>query len=178
MAEFRKQRSHSQLDDVLTAVFRLNGSLLSARDRLVKDLGLTNTLWQVLDEVSLEASPLSVAQIARRIGLTRQAVQRTTNDLVASGMATVSASPVDRRTHLIALTVKGAGALAAANERHREWLATFSSALGGDSLDKAADFMRTANMIVGALPNRQEMVRANTIHTKSILETYDVRRQA
>jgi DNA-binding MarR family transcriptional regulator len=167
MAEFHKQRSHGQLDDLLTAVFRLNGTLLSARDRLVKDLGLTSALWQVLDEVSLQECPLSVAQIARPIGLTRQAVQRTTNDLMASAMATVSANPVDRRTHLIALTEKGADALATANERQREWLTAFSSALGGDSLDKAADFMRTVNVIVGALPNRQEMAGADDIQTKS-----------
>jgi GntR family transcriptional regulator, transcriptional repressor for pyruvate dehydrogenase complex len=118
---------------------------------LVKDLGLTSALWQVLTVVSQARGLQSAAHIARKIGLTRQAVQRTANQLVASGMATFSNNPDDRRTQLIRITVQGEAALNAANDRQSAWLSTFGNALGGDTLETAAAFMRTANVIVGDL---------------------------
>src|SRR5215831_3423233 len=78
------------LNDAVTRlilqVFRLNGRLLAAGDRLVEDLGLTSARWQVLGAISVARTPQPVAHIARSMGLTRQAVQRTVNELAASGL--------------------------------------------------------------------------------------------
>jgi DNA-binding MarR family transcriptional regulator len=117
MSDIRTQPSQSQIDELLNAAFRLNGALLSARDKLGKDVGLSSALWQVMSEVARGTNLLSAAQIARRVGLTRQAVQRTVNELAAAGMVAFADDPDDRRSQLISMTVKGKEALALANDR-------------------------------------------------------------
>jgi GntR family transcriptional regulator, transcriptional repressor for pyruvate dehydrogenase complex len=152
MADFQTQPSQSQIDELLNAAFRLHGALLSARDKLVKDIGLSSALWQVMNEAARGSHLLSAAQIARRIGLTRQAVQRTVNDLAAAGMVTFTDDPDDRRSQLIGISEKGAVALAIANERQREWMAAFGDKLDRGTLAKSEDFMCMATAIAGEVP--------------------------
>jgi GntR family transcriptional regulator, transcriptional repressor for pyruvate dehydrogenase complex len=155
MSDIRTQPSQSQIDELLNAAFRLNGALLSARDKLGKDIGLSSALWQVMSEVARGTNLLSAAQIARRVGLTRQAVQRTVNELAAAGMVAFADDPDDRRSQLISMTVRGKEALALANDRQLEWMAAFGGELDRDTLAKAADFMCTATAIAGEVPELQ-----------------------
>ena len=55
------------LTGLVLAVFRLNGQLLAAGDRLVADLGLTSARWQVLGAIALAPSPQPVAWLARNM---------------------------------------------------------------------------------------------------------------
>src|SRR5712692_9690594 len=75
------------LTELILDVFRLNGRLLAAGDRLVADIGLTSARWQVLGAIALAATPSPVAHLARGMGLTRQGAHRTVNDLGAEGLA-------------------------------------------------------------------------------------------
>ena len=72
MVSRQRTASGSALSLLILDVFRLNGRLLAAGDRMVEDLGLTSARWQVLGAVALAAAP--VAWIARNMGLTRQGV--------------------------------------------------------------------------------------------------------
>ena len=69
--------------EVLTAlileIFQLNGTLLAAGNQITKPHGMTSARWQIMGAIELAGQPLTVSQIARRMGLTRQAVQRIAN---------------------------------------------------------------------------------------------------
>ncbi|HEU4740990.1 MAG TPA: helix-turn-helix domain-containing protein, partial [Meiothermus sp.] len=65
-------------------VFRLNGLLLEAGDELTRPVGQTSARWQVLGVV--EHGPVTVPQVARVMGLTRQGVQRTADLLEEDGL--------------------------------------------------------------------------------------------
>lgn len=111
--------------DAVTALiletFRLNGRLLAAGDALVGGLGLTSARWQVLGAMAAAPLPLSVAQIARAMGLTRQAVQRLANDMERDGLLRFAANPHHRRAKLVVMTPSGQGAYAAAMRRQAPW---------------------------------------------------------
>ena len=81
--------------DALTALvlpaFALNGEFLEAAAVITAPHELTPARWQVLGAVLEE--PLPVAEIARRVGLTRQSVQRVANDVVAQGWARWQPNP-------------------------------------------------------------------------------------
>src|SRR4029077_9673093 len=62
--------AQNTITDFVLETFRLNGRLLASGDALVADLGLTSARWQVIGAVALSPVPLSVAQIARNMGLT------------------------------------------------------------------------------------------------------------
>src|SRR5580692_11476207 len=93
--------------DLVVTVFRLNGSLIEAGNRLVGDIGLTSAWWQVLGALSLSPAPLPVAHIARNMGLSRQSVQRTADLLAEKGLVRFTANPHHQRAKLIVLTPEG-----------------------------------------------------------------------
>src|SRR5947207_3121813 len=93
--------------EVILSVFRANGLLLAAGDLLAAGHGLTSARWQVLGAIALAQRPLTVPQIARRMGLTRQSVHTTVNRLVADGMVELIANADHRRSQLARLTELG-----------------------------------------------------------------------
>lgn len=111
----------AELTALMLDVFRVNGALLSAGDRLVAPLGLTSARWQVLGSIALSDRPLPVAHLARVMGLSRQAVQRVVNDLAGEGFVAFEENPHHKRAQLVVLTKKGAGTYAAASEREAPW---------------------------------------------------------
>src|SRR6266542_6797188 len=89
------------LTSLILQIFTLNGRLLTAGDRLAGPVGLTSARWQVLGAIALAASPQPVANLARNMGLTRQAVQRTVNELSAEGFVGFDANPHHQRAKLV-----------------------------------------------------------------------------
>ena len=72
-------------------VYEAAGALRRLGERTARAEGLTQARWQVLSVASEEA--LTVPQAARRLGVTRQNVQRVANDLVELGHAAYTANP-------------------------------------------------------------------------------------
>lgn len=132
---------HSAGGATLTAlvleIFRLNGRLLAAGDRLVGSLGLTSARWQVLGAVHFAEEAQSVSWLARSMGLTRQAVQRTANDLEAEGLIAFKTNPAHRRAQLVALTKKGRAVYAAADRLQRPWVNRLAKGLERTDLERS-----------------------------------------
>src|SRR5918996_1794690 len=89
---------------VILATFRANGLLLAAGDVLAAGDGLTAARWQVLGAIALAERPLTVPQIARRMGLTRQSVHATVKRLVGGGLVELLPNEDHRRSPLVRLT--------------------------------------------------------------------------
>jgi len=105
--------------ELILETFRLNGALIAAGDRLVGDLGLTSARWQVLG--SLHQGPATVADIARRMGLTRQNVQRIADCLATDGFVSTSENPAHRRAKLYELTAHGSTVMEEVARRQAQW---------------------------------------------------------
>jgi DNA-binding MarR family transcriptional regulator len=139
-------------------VFKLNGRLLAAGDRLVQDVGLTSARWQVLGAIALAHTPQPVAGIARTMGLSRQGVQRTVNELVASGLLEFRTNPHHQTAQLVVLTRKGAAAYEAAHARQRPWAEHLSDGL------RSAD-LAIAQRVLSLLTERLEAAERSPIKT-------------
>lgn len=111
----------NSLGALVVEIFRLNGALLAQGDRMSGDLGMTSARWQVLGALELAQQPLTVAKIARNMGLTRQSVQRTVNELDAARFVSFSDNPDHRRARLVAPTVKGRKVYREIMRRQAEW---------------------------------------------------------
>jgi DNA-binding MarR family transcriptional regulator len=131
------------ITELVLETFRLNGRLLAAGDALVADLGLTSARWQVLGAVALSPVPLSVAQIARNMGLTRQAVQRLADEIEGDGLLRFAPNPHHQRAKLILLTAAGKSAFAAAMKRQAAWAAALGRGFGVREIAAAATTLRT-----------------------------------
>lgn len=93
------------LTDVILTTFRLNGRLLEVAQEFAAAGEITAAWWQVLGGVLDE--PRTVAEIGRRMGMTRQGVQRVADLLVARGLAEYQPNPAHRRAKLLACTEAG-----------------------------------------------------------------------
>ncbi|MEM7008464.1 MAG: MarR family transcriptional regulator [Thermodesulfobacteriota bacterium] len=93
--------------DLILDVFKLSGLLVSEGDQLTAELGLTSARWKVLGAVALAEKPLTVSQIARTMGQSRQSVQRIANRLIDQGIFIYQNNPAHKRARLLKLTKKG-----------------------------------------------------------------------
>jgi DNA-binding MarR family transcriptional regulator len=137
------------ITDLILEVFRLNGRLLTTGDRLTEDIGLTSARWQVIGAIALAEAPQPVANLARSMGLSRQAVQRTVNDLDINGLVTFATNPHHQRAKLVVLTRKGLAAYNAAGTRQAPWADQLARDLHEEEL-------ATAARVLGALTRKLE----------------------
>jgi DNA-binding MarR family transcriptional regulator len=93
------------LTDVILTTFRLNGRLMDVARDFAAAGGITAAWWQVLGGVLDE--PRTVAEIGRRMGMTRQGVQRVADLLAERGLAEYRPNPAHRRAKLLACTEAG-----------------------------------------------------------------------
>jgi DNA-binding MarR family transcriptional regulator len=131
----RRSSAGDALTDLVLLVFRLNGRLLDVADAITEGSGLTAARWQVLGGVLRE--PLSVAAVARNMGLTRQSVQRLADVLVAEGLCEYRDNPAHRRAKLLAPTAAGWAAIERIHPIQVDWANRVSAAVGEDALRAA-----------------------------------------
>lgn len=129
------------MTSLILETFRLNGALLSAGNRLTKPFDLTSARWQVLGPIADEL--LTVAQIARRMGLARQGVQRIVNDLVDLGLVTLKPNLDHKRAPLVALTKTGKEIMEEVNTVQAEWVNELTKGFSEQQISEALNLMAT-----------------------------------
>jgi len=141
-----EQRARTAEGDAATAVvleiFRVNGLVLADGNRLAVAEGLTAARWQVLGAVALAGRPLTVPQIARRMGLTRQAVQESVNRMLAEALVEARDNLDHRRSPLIGLTELGRRKYTAVDQRQSRWINELAAGLQITDLAAAARVLR------------------------------------
>lgn len=116
------------LSDSALTTFRLNGQFMAVAEQLAEPAGLTATRWQVLGAILGE--PLTVSDIARTMGITRQSVQRTADVLAAQGLVAYHDNPAHRRAKLVEATDAGRDAVHRINPGHAALAAQLCGHLG------------------------------------------------
>src|SRR5215470_2398385 len=119
---------------VVLEILRVNGLLLATGSQLAAQEGLTAARWQVLGAVALAGRPLTVPQIARRMGLTRQAVQASVNQLRTQALIETIENLDHRRSPLIKLTQLGSQKYAALDQWQTRWINELSAGLDSSEL--------------------------------------------
>lgn len=122
-------------DDIWTqfalSIFNLNGWIVQAGDAISQAIGQSSARWQVLGSVY---EPQTVAEIARRLGLARQSVQRVADVLEKEGLVFSMDYPTDRRTKLLSLTPQGFEVLSEIYARQVVWSQRVMTKLNSEQL--------------------------------------------
>ena len=129
------------LTQLILEIFQINGELLAAGNKITKPFGLTSARWQVMGAIDLAERPLTVAQIARRMGLTRQAVQRIVNDLKQLNMIEMLDNRDHKRAPLIAITTAGETVMEKINQAQISWVNQLSSGLNDRTIHQAHNLL-------------------------------------
>jgi DNA-binding MarR family transcriptional regulator len=123
--------------ELILSAFRTNGLLLDAGDQLSADEGLTSARWQVLGAIALAERPLTVPQIGRRMGLTRQSVHATVNRLVRDGFLELGPNADHRRSPIVGLTKQGSAKYEALDARQVAWINRLARGIARSDIETA-----------------------------------------
>jgi DNA-binding MarR family transcriptional regulator len=147
------------LGALIFEILRTGNALVVAGDALMAPLGLTSARWQVLGTLA-HTGPQTVSDLARRLSLSRQSVQRVVDQMAGAGLLVARPNPAHRRAPLIALTAAGAALQAQAEARRLGWTADLAARL--DTAD-AADAARLMRRLRQALAPRAEASRPGLV---------------
>ncbi|MDA3917270.1 MAG: MarR family transcriptional regulator [Deltaproteobacteria bacterium] len=104
-------------------------------------MGLTSALWQVLGAISEQS--ISIAQIGRNMGLTRQSVRRSANVLMDKGFVRFEENPDHKRAKLVVPTKTGRKVLNQIETIQVEWSNKVSNGLSVTNLKTLIQTMKT-----------------------------------
>lgn len=147
--------------ELVLELFHVNGLLLEAGDELTRPVGLSSARWQVLG--ALEHGPSPVANVARVMGLSRQAVQQTADALVRDGFTEYLTNPHHHRAKLVSLTPKGRDALAFTAERQAIWANALSE---GHTAERLQDALTLLQQLGQSLEPSTDRSRASSLRGK------------
>lgn len=132
----RRTPAGNAFSTVAILILRLAGHLTAAGDELARPAGQTSARWQVL--AAAENEPVTVAHIARALGLARQSVQRVADVLAKEGLAAYQENPAHRRAKLLRLMPKGRAVLRSIQAAQQPWADRLGGEIGESELQRAA----------------------------------------
>lgn len=109
----------SDANTVLHGIFEANRLLREAGEKLASTAGQTHARRMVLQTATDGAT---VPDIARKLGLHRQGIQRITDELVAEGLGYYVDNPRHRLSKLFRVSEKGSAALSDIHRAHTAWV--------------------------------------------------------
>jgi DNA-binding MarR family transcriptional regulator len=110
-------------------------------DRLMQGTGITNARWQTLSELFALEKPVTVSELARYMGLTRQAIQRLADDMASDGLVEFAANPSNARAMHLLLTEPGKAACDDALEREWQWANAIAKDFDAEQIACAVTFL-------------------------------------
>jgi DNA-binding MarR family transcriptional regulator len=125
----------NEVERLVEDVLECAGALRRYGDALTRSLGQTEARWAVLSVLSGGAR--TVPQVARRLGVTRQSVQRVANLLAAEGLIESVANPDNARSPLFCLSERGEDLLAAITRAADPWHRRVGEELSLDDVRRA-----------------------------------------
>jgi DNA-binding MarR family transcriptional regulator len=138
MTGARRTTAGAAATAVILTSFRAHGLLLAAGDLLAAPEGLTSARWQTMGAIALAERPLTVPQIARRMGLTRQSVHATVTRLVRDGLLELVPNADHRRSRLVRLTGPGRARYQTIDRRQAVWVNRLASRIDRSDLETTA----------------------------------------
>ena len=138
---------HSKNGELFTQIvletFRFSGLLTTAGDELTAPYKLSSARWKVLGALSLADEPLTVSQIARTMGQTRQAVQRLVDVMCKDNILALHENPLHKRAKLVALTENGAGIYQQLDAMQIPWANSLASEVSKNDLETTLKTIQT-----------------------------------
>ena len=131
-------------------VYELAGELGRCGESLAAAAGQTGARWKVLSAAS--AGGQTVAQLARRLGLARQGVQRVADALEDENLVRYEENPDHRRAPRVALTPQGEATLRRLSAAAARWENPLAARLRRSDLQQASNFIRALVQLVRQHP--------------------------
>jgi DNA-binding MarR family transcriptional regulator len=136
------------LTSLIVPVIQLEAHFSRAGEAIAAAGGQTLARWLVLEMVA--DAPATVAQIGRRLGLTRQSVQRVADLLELDRLTQYASNPAHQRSQLVRITTLGRKTLSTIQRAQREWADRVGGEIGDVELRQAFAVVENLTRILKA----------------------------
>lgn len=136
------------LTDIILKIFHLNGALNAVGDQITAEFGLTSARWKVMGAIAVSQTMLCVPDIAIKMGLSRQAVQRLVNEMNQSKLVMYTDNPNHRRSKYIELTKHGQHIYKQVEHIQRPWAKGLSQQLAPQNLSATLSTLEQLSQIL------------------------------
>lgn len=130
------------LTDLILETFRITGEAIEWERKITKQSGITRARWHVLRTLASAEKPLTVAQTARRMGISRQGVQRVVNELVEAQLLKTAYNPDHKRSSLLHMTPQGQALHQEIRELYVHSISDASFEVSAPELEETLDVMK------------------------------------
>lgn len=130
--EARHTAAGAVLTDLIIPTIQLEAHFSRAGESIAATAGQTLARWLTLEMVA--GQPATVSQIARRLGLTRQSVQRIADLIEQDGLTEYVDNPDHETSRLVRLTTRGRRTLATIQSAQRAWANGIGAKVGEANL--------------------------------------------
>ena len=134
--------------DAVLEIFKVSGQLAIEGDRLTKDFGLSSARWKVLGALQMTDHLLTVAQVARVMGLTRQAVQRLADAMEKDGLLIYQDNPHHKRARHVVLTESGKQAYSMISDIQIPWANQKAKDISVADLEATLSVLRNVTLLI------------------------------
>jgi len=135
---------------LVDAVQRTGPTLTWSLEVLLEPTSLSPARWQVLQAVGEAQEPRTVPYIARNLALSRQAVQRVVNELVAQDLIALGENRHHATARLLRLTEKGRECYVECRRIYDGWLSSIRTHLEPEDI---AEGIAILDKVAGAALN-------------------------
>ena len=136
----RENASHTPagaiLTDLIIPIIRLEAHFSRAGEAIAATADQTLARWLALEMVA--DAPATVAQVARKLDLTRQSVQRIADLLEHDGLTEYVDNPAHQTSKLVRLTASGRHTLRTIQAAQRAWANQVGARIGEVNLRQAS----------------------------------------
>jgi len=144
----RRTPAGDALTELIVPAIRLRALFTNAGEAIAKPAGQSLARWLVLDVVA--DAPATVSEIARKMSLARQSVQRVADLLEKDGLTTYEVNPGHRRAQLVKVTARGLRTLRAIEVVQADWADAVGAEIGLADLRKANDVVARLLRVLAA----------------------------
>ncbi len=121
--------------EIVLEIFKVSGMLNTEGDKMTEEFGLSSARWKVLGAISLSEELLTVPQIGRVMGQSRQATQRLVDIMCKDGLLKLTDNPNHKRAKHVELTVQGEQVFDQLDKKNTPWATAAASKLTAQELE-------------------------------------------
>ena len=135
------------LTELIIPIIQLEAHFSRAGEAIAASGGQTLARWLTLEMVA--AQPATVAQVAHKLGLTRQSVQRIADLLEGDRLTEYADNPAHKTSRLVRLTPRGRQVLRRIQTEQRAWADAVGGKIGEANLRLASRVVEQLTGILG-----------------------------
>ncbi len=134
--------------EVVLETFKVGGLLNIEGDKMTKEFGLTASRWKILGAIELSDTPLTISEIGRLMGQSRQAVQRLVDLMTKDKLLQQLENPNHKRAKFVQLTPQAKTLYLQLDKKQTQWADHLSVDIKKSELETTREVLKKISSLI------------------------------